>query len=274
MDENTYDFSVTDGDYTGSNQNYDFSPSDFSYGDTGFTNFADWNNEFGFNNQQQPMDFSGQSGDQSYAPGSMQYNLTNAINPGMSMPQTTTIPDTTGWGAAGGGISGTLEKLFSNSKAIKGLAALMEGGQNKRYASNLQNMVNQNRQMLDPFGSQRGFYQGQLQSAVQNPYQAAIVRDQVNQIAQAQARKDAAAGRRSNMATTSPAMLAAQAAVAQNYMNSLMQPAGAGIAPQGGAALQALMPGAMANAQGYTSPIVNAMQNYATQQQLANLFGK
>jgi len=168
-----------------------------------------------------------------------------------------------GWDTSG--VQQTLANLF-NSKGmeygLKGLAALMEGRQNKKYAGDVRSNVQQMQQGLDPFGSQRPFYQQQLQQTVQNPYSAPIVRDQVAQIAKAQAIKDAAAGRRSNSATSSPAMLAAQAQIAQQYMNSLMQPAGAGIGPQqvsGG--LSALNQASQANTQGYASPIMNALGN-------------
>jgi len=132
-----------------------------------------------------------------------------------------------------GGVQNTLSGLFNNKGFVTGLGALAEGYQNKKKAAALQQMVNQNRQPLDPFGSQRPFYQQQLQQAVQDPYSAPIVKAQVEQLKRAQDIKNAAAGRRSNSATTDPALLAAQAQVAQNYMNSLQTPAGANISPQG-----------------------------------------
>ena len=174
-----------------------------------------------------------------------------------------------------GGVGQTLQNLFSGqggNAMLKGIGALMEGSQNKKKAQALQNIVSQNRQAIDPFGSQRPFYQQQLQSAVQNPYQAAIVRDQVNNIAQMQARKDAAAGRRSNMATSSPAMLAAQAQIAQQYMNSLMGPAGSNIQPNSNALLNMLGQAANADVQGYMSPIMSALGNVQQTNSLADMF--
>lgn len=159
------------------------------------------------------------------------------------------------------GVSNVLSQLFNGQGgkgALTGLGALIEGMQNKKKASSIQNIVNQQQQRTDPFGAQRPFYQQQLQSTVQNPYSQPMVRDQVAQIQRAQAMKDAAAGRRSNSATSSPAMLAAQAQVAQNYMNSLMQPAGAGISPNA-SGLEALLQGNNANINGYASPILSAL---------------
>ena len=78
-------------------------------------------------------------------------------------------------------------------------------------------------------------------------------------IARSQAIKDAAAGRRSNNATSSPAMLAAQAEAAQKYINSMMTPAGANINPNTGAMASAMTSAAGYDANGYTSPLLYAM---------------
>jgi len=171
------------------------------------------------------------------------------------------------------GIENALSQLFSGQGgkgALSGLGALIEGMQNKKKASSIQNIVNQQQQRTDPFGAQRPFYQQQLQSTVQNPYSQPIVKDQVAQIARAQAIKDAAAGRRSNSATSSPAMLAAQAAAAQNYMNSLMQPAGAGISPNA-SGLEALLSGNQADINGYLSPAMSAVKKQMSYDDLVNL---
>lgn len=184
---------------------------------------------------------------------------------------------TSQWGTEG--IQSTLAGLFNGaqgagmgSNGLKLLAALAEGQQNKRKASNVQNIVNQQQARTDPFGSQRPFYQQQLQNTVQDPYSQPIVKSQVDQIARAQAIKDAAAGRRSNSATSSPAMLAAQAAVAQKYMDSLQTPAGANISPNA-SGLDQLIAGSNAGVNGYVSPIMSALgygtQSNSTQAQLA-----
>lgn len=208
----------------------------------------------------------------------LQSNLSNVPNQSwFSQPQiqlsdqenaaVATMPDTN-WNPNSGGLQNTLAQLF-NSKGfdsgMRGLAALLEGSQNKKKSSQLQQIVNNNRTMIDPFGSQRPFYQQQLQSAVTDPYSAPIVKNQVDQIALAQARKDAAAGRRSNSATSDPAMLAAQAKVAQDYINSLYTPAGAGINPNSSAALSLLEKGTNADVNGYISPLMSAL-GYGTQQ--------
>lgn len=159
-----------------------------------------------------------------------------------------------------GGIQNTLSSLFNNKGFVTGLGALAEGYQNKKKAAALQQMVSQNRQPLDPFGSQRPFYQQQLQQAVQNPYSAPIVSAQVEQLKRAQDIKNAAAGRRSNSATTDPALMAAMAGVAQNYMNSLQTPAGANISPQGLSSLMsAQQQGINNDVNGYLSPALSAI---------------
>lgn len=159
-----------------------------------------------------------------------------------------------------GGVQNTLSGLFNNKGFVTGLGALAEGYQNKKKAAALQQMVNQNRQPLDPFGSQRPFYQQQLQQAVQDPYSAPIVSAQVEQLKRAQDIKNAAAGRRSNSATTDPALMAAMAGVAQNYMNSLQTPAGANISPQGLSSLMsAQQQGINNDVNGYLSPALSAL---------------
>lgn len=159
-----------------------------------------------------------------------------------------------------GGIQNTLSGLFNNKGFVTGLGALAEGYQNKKKAAALQQLVQQNRQPLDPFGSQRPFYQQQLQQAVQDPYSAPIVSAQVEQLKRAQDIKNAAAGRRSNSATTDPALMAAMAGVAQNYMNSLQTPAGANIGPQGlSSLLSAQQQGINNDVNGYLSPALSAL---------------
>lgn len=154
----------------------------------------------------------------------------------------------------------TLANIFNNKGFVTGLGVLAEGYQNKKKASALQNLVSQMRQPLDPFGSQRPFYQQQLQQAVQDPYSSPIVKAQIEQLKRAQDIKNAAAGRRSNSATTDPALLAAMAGVAQNYMNSLQTPAGANIGPQGLSSLvSAQQQGINNDVNGYLSPALSAL---------------
>lgn len=164
-----------------------------------------------------------------------------------------------GQGFGMGGVGGVLSQLFNNKGVMSGLGALLEGSQNKKSASNIQNLVAQQQQQQNPFGGQRNFYQQQLQNTVQNPYSQPIVQQQVQALQQAQAIKDAAAGRRSNSATSSPALAAAQAQIAQQYMNSLMQPAGAGISPSGMGGLQQLLTANQQNTNGYISPLMSAL---------------
>ena len=158
------------------------------------------------------------------------------------------------------GIQNTLANIFNSKAGVSGLGALVEGMQNRKKASMTNQLAQQMQPAMDPFGSQRGFYQQQLQQATQDPYSSPIVRDQVAQIQRAQAIKDAAAGRRSNSSTSDPAMLAASAQVAQNYMNSLQTPAGANISPQGlSSILQLQQSGINPAVNGMISPALSAL---------------
>ena len=169
----------------------------------------------------------------------------------------------------------TLAGLFNNKGFVTGLGALAEGYQNKKKASALQQLVSRMQPAMDPFGSQRAQYQTELSNAVQNPYSAPIVRQQVDALQQAQAIKDAQAGRRSNSATSSPALLAAQAQVAQKYIDSLYTPSGANIGPQGLSSLiQPQTSGINAGINGYLSPISQSVKDYQTQQDLLELVEK
>lgn len=215
--------------------------------DWNFGNYQDMN--FDYNLSNEPMPNWQQSGTDW---GSVDQQLgTNFSNPLLDIQNS--LPTM-------GGVQNTLSGLFNNKGFVTGLGALAEGYQNKKKAAALQQMVSQNRQPLDPFGSQRPFYQQQLQQAVQDPYSAPIVSAQVEQLKRAQDIKNAAAGRRSNSATTDPALMAAMAGVAQNYMNSLQTPAGANISPQG---LSSLMPAQQQSinndVSGYLSPALSVM---------------
>lgn len=159
-----------------------------------------------------------------------------------------------------------LSRLFSNPAVLsKGIGALFEGSQNKKMGRSM-NQIAQN-PALDPFGSQRPFYQQQLQQAVTNPYDSPMVRSQVDNMQRMQDIKDAAAGRRSNSLSSAPGVLAAQAGIAQKYMDSLQRPAGAFNGPSGDTIAKLLQGGAKYSTDGYTSPIFNAVQNGIRNQQ-------
>lgn len=204
--------------------------------------------------------------DQSFAPGSVGYNMQQTVPSwGMSTPEGE-IPNNQG------GISQALSDLFNNKKTMTGIGALFEGFQNMQKANAMQGLASRMQGAMDPFGKQRPGYQAQLAAAIQNPYSSPIVRAQVEQLQRAQAAKDAAAGRRSNSATSSPAMLAAQAQIAQNYINSLMQPAGANISPSG---LSSLLPvqqsGINAGINNVISPVLAAYKKQQSFDQLKEL---
>lgn len=165
--------------------------------------------------------------------------------------------------------SDTLTKMlsgFGNSllggmgnKGMASLAgALAEGRQNKQNAQQAQQIIQQQQAASDPFASQRPFYQQQLQQAVTNPYSVPIVRDQIAQLQEAQARKDAAAGRRSNTAASNPALLAEAAKIAQSYMGTMMQPAGANFKPDT-SGLRELLAANQQKTNGYLSPLMSAL---------------
>jgi len=292
---NLYDFgNTTNGnynDFTGSGLS-NFNPSNFSNNSQSLDNYS-------FDQPTMPtLNMNGQSdsffnslfGNQSQG-GPWTNNLGGT--------ETDYIPEQTqtnseGWNL--GGIKDYLSKLFNNPQAIAGLiGAFSEGNQNKQAAKSTQQIVqaqqaqqqlqrqqaierqNQQQQVVSPFDrasvaaggdSMRNAMQKQLMSAVQNPYDVPLVKQQVEALTEAQRRKDAAAGRRSNDATSNPQLLAEQAKIAQNYINSMQGPAGATINPNYPGlnsntevqnALQALLSGNRYNVNGYTSPLLNAL---------------
>lgn len=266
---NMDDFGPSAGDYTVPTEyNFD-SYYDLGSGPNPDRTVYDTAGDFGPGNSEQWTRFGDTSvfGDGQFGGGFLQGGQFQQFNelPGFQSPVQQTM----------GSVQNTLANIFNNKGFVTGLGALAEGYQNKKKAAALQQMVNQNRQPLDPFGSQRPFYQQQLQQAVQDPYSAPIVRNQVDALAQAQRIADAKAGRRSNNATSSPALLAAQAQVAQNYINSLHTPSGANIGPQGLSSLiQPQMSGINADINGYLSPISQSVKDYQTQQDLLELIEK
>ena len=171
-----------------------------------------------------------------------------------------------------GSIQQTLSGLFNNPQALgmagKGVAALFEGYQNKKKAEAMQKLAKN--PALDPFGSQRQFYQQQAQQAVTNPYDSPIVKAQIEQLQNAQNIKDAAAGRRSNMLTSSPAVMAEMAKIAQNYQQQMAVQGGANIAPSGGLA-EILSKGTTYDTNGYISPLLTAAGYGVQDNALANL---
>lgn len=170
-----------------------------------------------------------------------------------------------------GGAQEYLSKLFTNPSFIsKGIAALFEGQQNKKMAKKLGQVASN--PAMDPFGSQRPFYQQQLQQSVTNPYDSPMVKAQVSNMQRMQDIKDAAAGRRSNNLSSAPGVLATQGAIAQNYMNSLMAPAGANLRPDSGSIAQALSGAAKYDVNGSISPLIRAIQGGISSQELMDLF--
>lgn len=234
---NLGDSSIQDGTNWGSLNNNNSSGTDFS------TNY-DYNNEWN--------DYSGNTntglGNMFLSNPSYNYSGSGSVTPA-----------TADWGSAGGSIQSVLKDLFTKgttSNTIGQLGtALLSGYQNKQKASALQNAV----KTVDPFGSQRAFYQQQAQNAVTNPFSSPIVASQVAQLQAAQDRKDAAAGRRSNSILGDTAVMSQAAQIAQNYQNQMAQQGGSNISPSGAGSL--LSSAAQANTDGYISPIAALFGN-------------
>lgn len=171
--------------------------------------------------------------------------------------------------AQSGGTASFLSQLFSGGSKL--LAGLMEGKQNKKYASNLGNLSNKIQGASDPFGSQRPFYQQQAMQAVQDPYASPLVRMQTDELLR-QANIGGAAHGRSRIQNLTPALLAEQAKIAMQYQNQMAQQGGAGMKPDTGSMAAALMGGAKADASGYGSPLASAFGNMLqTNQNQTNL---
>jgi len=198
-------------------------------------------------------------------------------------------------------VSNVLGNLFNQKQGQSGLqgkqlasaiGAYLEGRQNKQMGQGIQQQVQQQQQRSSPYdvastgasqmgaNSMRDAMQQKLAAAMTDPYGQPIVRGQTDALAKAQAIRDAAAGRRSNNATSSPALVAEQAKIAQNYINSLQSPAGAGINPSS-QGLDQLIQALKYNTQGYASPAMSALgynqstnSNANTMQQLLQALGK
>ena len=240
-------------DYSFFPQN-NFGQSNFNLGNTDYSNLDGLDSLFKMNQGQNGMtDFS--------FPGYANYQ-------GMSLPQGNTSP-TISWGDTLTKMLGGLSVLFGQNKnqqrggqLSSGLgsiiSALLTGKQNTKNAQQSKNIINQQQAATDPFASQRPFYQQQLQQATTNPYSVPIVADQVNALKRAQDIKNAAAGRRSNSATTDPELLKAMAEVAQKYQSSLQQPAGANFRPDM-TGYKELLGANQQQTNGYISPLLSAL---------------
>jgi|JI10StandDraft_1071094.scaffolds.fasta_scaffold80168_3 hypothetical protein len=231
-----------------------FGQSDFNLGNIDYSNLDGLDSLFKMNQGQNGMtDFS--------FPGYANYQ-------GMSLPQGNTSP-TISWGDTLTKMLGGLGGLFGQNKNQQRggqlnsglgsiISALLTGKQNTQNAQQSKNIINQQQASIDPFASQRPFYQQQLQQATTNPYSVPIVADQVNALKRAQDIKNAAAGRRSNSASTDPELLKAMAEVAQKYQSSLQQPAGAMIKPDM-TGYKELLGANQQQTNGYISPLLSAL---------------
>lgn len=244
----------SEGGYSGTPLDYD---SNFNTGSiTGTPGYEQFMNGMDFSNSNNDWITGPQS-----APGTQDYGFLNQYmnQPSFSGPMSVPAQSLTQQLPQQGGIEQVLAGLFSGKNmgglVGKGIAALFEGNQNKRMAKNMRNIASN--PAMDPFGSQRPFYQQELQRSVTNPYDSPIVRSQVDNLQRMQDIKDAAAGRRSNNLSSAPGTLAAQAAIAQKYMESLQTPAGAKLNPASQTIAELLKGGAKYDTNGYTSPLAN-----------------
>lgn len=249
-----------------------YQPKQFSFGNSLQT---DWNNPDGIsslfnmgnqwspdiNQQQTDYNFPGYSapdlGNQGASGNDINWmGALSKIMGGSGPGQTKQI------GNPNAGSQDMLTKILSSLGGLKGMfglgSALMTGQQNKQSADNTNRIVQQQQARQDPFASQRPFYQQQLQQSVTSPYSSPIVADQLKAMQALQARKDAAAGRRSNTAYGNPALMAEAAKVALQDRNSLMQPAGANINPNQ-IGLQDLLGASQLQTQGTMSPLMSAI---------------
>lgn len=291
---NNQDFGNTNFDNVGN----DFSGFTSTFNDNNFTspqqtndyNFGDFggdnNNNYQMDNQYIPSSYDNMSLNNIFGSFSPQRNYSTQNQPYMDQGDS-------GWGP---GIKTFMSSLLNNKGLASLIGGLFEGQQNKKQAKSLQQIVQEQQrynqansqqaqqrqdvqqQVVSPFdisssaaggGTMRNAMQQQLMSAIQDPYSSPIVKNQVEALTQAQRRKDAVAGRRSNDATSNPQLLAVQSDIAQKYINSLMNPAGANIAPnypglgntQNGteAQLRALIDAAKYNTQGSLSPLLNSL---------------
>ena len=228
----------------------------FGLGNTDYSNLDGINSLFKMNN--------GQDGQTDYSfPGYANYQ-------GMSMPQGQN--ESTSWGDTLTKMLGGLGGLFSqqngqrqgaggllNSTGLGSIiGAILTGKQNTQNAAQSKKIIDQQQASTDPFASQRPFYQQQLMQSITNPYSTPIVADQVKALKLEQDRKNAAAGRRSNSATTDPQLLRAMAEVAQKYQNSLYQPAGATFRPDM-TGFKELLAANNQKTEGYISPLLSAL---------------
>ena len=239
------------GDTSDYSNNLDVTTDDYSgawsgYGDNSYSG-GDWDN----------LDYSGS--------GNFYGNLNTGVGSGFNSanwgtPNPMATIDTAN---PFGSISTTLANIFNNPNAMKlgtmGLSALLEGYQNKKKAEAMKQAAKQ----IDPWASQRPFYQQQAQAAVTNPYDSPIVKAQIEQLQQAQNIKDAAAGRRSNSLTSSPAVMAEMARIAQAYQAQMANQGGATIQPSGLA--QTLDRASSYDTNGYLSPLSSILNTYVNQ---------
>ena len=242
------------------------------YDNTQTQNIPSWGSDFNFGSFGQPQQQSDMFQTQNnFGQGLQPTQGLNSVGDFGNQGNLSSGTENNGWNL--GSVGNTLSQIF-NGQDGKGLAsvlgALVEGRQNKQNSARNQQTINQFRQQSNPFdqastgasqmgaSSMRDAMQQKLASAMTDPYGQPIVKAQIDALAQAQAINDAAAGRRSNNATSSPALIAEQAKIAQNYINSLYNPAGAGMS-SGMGGLDQLLAANKSDTNGYLSPLLAAL---------------
>ena len=182
-------------------------------------------------------------------------NLDTGVGSGFNSANWGVNPDTSSWGNIGGSVTGVLQDLFTKGTTANTIgqvgAALLSGYQNKQKAKALSKAASQ----IDPWASQRSYYQTQAKNTVTDPYNQPIVAAQIAQLQNAQNAKDAAAGRRSNSLLGSTAVMAEAAKIAQAYQAQMAAQGGANIQPSGLSSM--LTQATNANTDGYISPLAD-----------------
>lgn len=158
-----------------------------------------------------------------------------------------------------GGITSLLSQLFGGGSKL--LGAMVEGKQNKQKQAALNTIAKS--PTLDPFGqTQRNFYQEQAQQVVKDPYSAPIVKAQTDELLRQANIRNAAHGR--TLYQGGPELVAAQAGIAQKYLDQMLHAGGSQMSPDGKTIAGLQAQASQAGTNGYASPLASAI-NYAGQ---------
>ena len=152
-------------------------------------------------------------------------------------------------GGGGGNVAGPGAYSMNWGGLLGGLMGLYGANQNKNQINNLSSQVGQN---ADPFASQRGFYQNQLQQSYANPqamWDSPQWQTMRKKMLEDSIAKDAAGGRLGDFGARDERVAASfMGDYLPKMQQGLMAPAGANANPGAGAGLQAQLAGLQSNA--------------------------